>query len=470
MTLFCRSMSVLRSGLCGLAMLAVARMSAGTAEVAVDFTKVETVLSPLTFSMCASGYGGDGGQLPKQPGQQKRIAALKIAMMRINLGYRTPGDPSSGLVCLASGSDPEIDGLDWLAAIRRSGAVPAIRLQMNPAVSQDVWVADAVSMVRQFNAKPETRIDRWVIGNEPDAKKNGHTLESYTAGFIAMFKAMKAADSAIQIGGPATASYQVAEDGFLKSFLRNLHAAGVTPDFVDFHTYGTGTNPITDADLLAVTKRKYLDEPADMRRFLVTLWGPELGGKIQMELGEWNLSWRSDKRQLQHFATVWSALSLSYMVKSGLIERQYADKNGPLGAVVEVTNPTKDGVTYPAAANDPMPIYHGIGMFTGESLFRGFGRNVVPTTVTSSSGLVDVAASSGARNIVAINSSPTDASETIFRLTGLTTAAIEVWQKNAEHRDPVSLGELAVADGTFRFRLPPYSVTTFVVTVAGDPN
>ena len=448
--------------------LAAARLAAGTAEVTVDFSKVETVLSPLTFSMCASGYGGEGGQLPRQPGQQERLAALRVAMMRINLGYRTPGDPASGLVCLASGSDATIDGLDWLAAIRRSGAVPAVRLQMNPAVTPDIWVADAVSMVRQFNARPETRIDRWVIGNEPDAKKNGHTLESYTAGFIAIFQAMKAVDPAIQIGGPATASYQAAEDGFLKSFLRNLHAAGIVPDFVDFHTYGTGTNPITDADLLAVTKRKYLDEPADMRRFLITMWGPEVGGKMQMELGEWNLSWRSDARQLQHFATVWSALSLSYMVKSNLISRQYADKNGALGAVAEVANPGKDGVVYPAAVNDPMPIYHGIGMFTGEGLFRGFGREVV--AVASSSDLVNAAASRDPRNIVVINSSPSDAAETTFTLAGVTAATVEVWQKNPENRDPVHLGAVAVAGGRFSYRLQPYTVTTFLVGAATDPR
>lgn len=452
-----------------LGLFAAVRLAGGAATVAVDFNTVHTTLSPLTFSMCASGYGGDGGQLPKQPGQQQRIAALKTAMMRINLGYRTAGDPSSGLACLAGGADASISGEDWLDAIRRSGAVPAVRLQMNPAAGQATWVADAVSMLRQFNASPATRVERWIIGNEPDAKKNGHTLESYTAGFIAMFKAMKAVDPTIKIGGPATASYQAAEDGFLKSFLRNLHAAGVTPDFVDFHTYGTGTNPITDADLLAVTTRKYLDEPADLRRFLITMWGPETGGSMQMELGEWNLSWRSDPRQLQHFASVWSALSLSHMVKSGLIERLYADKNGPLGAVAEVANPTKDGVTYPAAVNDPQPIYHGIGMFTGESLFPSFGREVVAVDVASDSGLINVAASRGPHHIVAINSSPTDEADTTFALAGVTAASIAVWQKTPEHRDIVSRGTIAAAGGRFSYRLKPYTVTTFVVTPAsGD--
>lgn len=453
----------LHISLIGFGLMAGMRLAGGTATVAVDFGRVETVLSPLAFSMCASGYGGDGGQLPKQPQHQARLVALKVAMMRINLGYRTAGDPTSGLVCLAGGSDASIDGLDWLAAIRRSGAVPAVRLQMNPAVSQDVWVADAVSMVKRFNARPETRIDRWIIGNEPDAKKNGHTLESYTAGYIAIMRSMKAVDSTIQVGGPATASYQAAEDGFLKSFLRNLHAAGITPDFVDFHTYGTGTNPITDKDLLAVTKRKYLDEPADMRRFLITLWGPETGGKIQMELGEWNLSWRSDPRQLQHFATVWSALSVSYMVKSGLIQRQYADKNGALGVVAEVANPTKDGIVYPAAMNDPMPLYHGIGMFTGESLFPHFGREVVAVDVASSTGLVNVAASTNPRSMVAINSSPDDTTETAFTLAGVNSASVTVWQKNPANRDPVKLGTVEVKDGRFAYVLNPYTVTTFVV-------
>ncbi|MBI3887104.1 MAG: hypothetical protein HY302_15465, partial [Opitutae bacterium] len=304
--------------------LAGPHLAGATAEVTVDFATVRTVLSPLTFSMCASGYGADGTQLPHQPAQVARLAALKIALMRINLGYRTAGDPGSGLVCLAGGADPSLTGEEWLAAIRRTGAVPAVRLQMNPAQGPAVWAADAASLVREFNLTRRERIDRWIIGNEPDGK-TGLGLDAYTEGFIAMFRAMKAVDPTIAIGGPATASYQAPEDGFLKSFLRRLHAAGLTPDFVDFHSYGTGTNPIADADLLALTAKKYRDEPADLRRFLITLWGPEVGGALPIELGEWNLSWRADPRQLQPFATVWAALALSHMVNAGLIERQFAD-------------------------------------------------------------------------------------------------------------------------------------------------
>ncbi|WP_438481937.1 hypothetical protein [Oleiharenicola lentus] len=439
---------------------------AGTATVAIDFDKVETVLSPLTFSVCASGYGADGTQLPRQPQQQAQLAKLKIAMMRINLGYRKAGDPTSGLVCLAGGADASISGEDWLAAIRASGAVPAVRLQMNPADSVETWAADAANIVRQLNATPATRIERWVIGNEPDHAKHGIGLDAYTQGFIAMFKAMKAVDPTIAIGGPATASYNSAEDGMLKTFLRRVHAEGLTPDFVDFHSYGTGTNPITDADLLAITKKKYADEPADLRRYLIGLWGQDVGGKMQIELGEWNLSWRSDPRQLQPFASVWAALALSHMVKSGMIERFYADKNGALGLVCEVANPTAKGATYSGAVNDPQPAYHGIGMFTGESLFRGFGREVVSVTTTSSTGLLHVVASDEPRNIVAINSSPDDVAHVEFTLAGVGEAEISVWQKSPDNRDVIQLEKIRASGGRFSTELKPYTVTTFLVNAA----
>ncbi len=449
------------------------RLSAGVATVTVDFNTVQKTLSPVTFSMDASGYGHL--HLPDDPAMQAELALLDVAMMRMNLGYKIAGDPNSGIVCLASGATQTITGDQWIAGIVGAGALPQVRVQMNPANSQTTWVNDAKSLVTHFNLTPgNTRVDRWVIYNEPDG--NGMSVATYSAGFIAMYNGMKSIDPTIKIGGPATASYNSSPTGYIKTFLQNMKNAGITPDFVDFHSYGTGSNVITDAALLAGTTQKYVTDPADLRAYLVSLWGSTVGNQIPIEIGEWNLSWTSDARQLRHYGSVWAARALSHMVESGVVERFYADKNGNcMGVVCDVVNPTFSDpnhggtATYTANVDDPMPAYHGIGMFTGEGLFPGFGSNVVTATETSSTGLIHAAASNNPRNIVVINSSPSDTTSTTFNLTGVTNASVAVWQKNSGSQSVVNLGTTSASGGTFAYSLAPYTVTTFVVTPTNPP-
>ena len=443
-------------------------MDGGTASVTVDFNTVRTTLSPLAFSMDASGYGSNRTQLPRQSAQQRALATLGVAMMRINLGYLTPGDPGSPIVCLAAGADRSLSGDEWVAAIRAAGALPAIRVQMNAAVAPAIWATDAANLVRHFNntaGRATPPVTRWIIGNEPDA--NQLTAAAYTAGFAAMARAMKAVDPTIQLGGPAVSHYK---PSYLVEFFSLIAREGIVPDFVIWHSYGTGTTThLTDAPLLAITKQKYFDEPNAIRAMLVQQWGAEVGGRIPLELGEWNSSGRADARQLQQFDSVWFALALSHMVKAGINERVYTDKNGLMGVVCDVANPTKDGVTYTAQPNDPLPKYHGIGLFTGEGLFPSFGRDVVAVEVASTTGLIDVAASGHPRNIVAINSSPDDTTVATFALAGVADASVAVWQKNSEHRHIVNLGSVAAARGSFVYPLKPYTVTTFVVTPTLSP-
>ena len=439
-------------------------LCAGTATISVNFTSVQKTLSPLTFSMDESGYGNL--KLPGDVAQQAALVELDVAMMRMNLGYLTPGDPNSGIVCMAGGADHSITGTQWINAIKATGATPMIRVQMNVAYPQSTWVTDAANLVQYFNVTTGNRVDRWVIGNEPS--DNGLTNETYSTAFVAMFNAMKAVDPTIKIGGPASATYNSSTSGFLKSTLQKIHDKGGTPDFADFHSYGAGS--LGDAALLAETATKYESNPNDLRSFLIGVWGATVGGAMPIEIGEWNLATTSNSRQLQHYASVWTALALSHMVKAGVIQRFYADKNGlTMGVVCDATNPAYGGVTYTAAVDDPMPAYHGIGLFTGEGLFPGFGLNVMATSVTSSTGLIDVAASDGPKNIVAINSSPTDTTSATFNLTGVSNASIAVWQKNSGNQDVVSLGTTSASGGTFSYTLNPYTVTTFVVTPTNPP-
>ena len=294
---------------------------------------------------------------------------------------------------------------------------------------------------------------RWVIGNEPDG--NGLSASAYSSAFNTMYDAMKAVDSTIKIGGPATAFYNTS---FIETF---LSTTGTRADFLDFHAYGTGANSTkTDAQLLSETVN-YETNCNDLRTRIVTHMGATRAAQVDIELGEWNVSWASDVREVEAYNSVWSASALGHIISTGAISRQYADKNGPLGAVIETANPTVNGVTYTGVANDPMPIYHGIGMFTGKSLFAGFGTTIVNTT--SSNSLLEVYASSNPANIVVVNKSPSANYGTTLTLTGYSSGTAAVWQKNTANKPLVHLSSVAVSGGAFTYTFPAYTVTTFVL-------
>ncbi len=420
--------------------------------ITVDFTTVKHPLNPLTFSMVESGYGAGGTELPNQPAQQTAINNLNVAMMRMNLGYKTPGDPNSGIVCMASGASQTITGDQWINAIKASGAAPEIRVQMKVG-QESFWATDAANLVKHFNITTGNPVARWVVGNEPDG--NGLTASAYSTGFNSMYDAMKAIDSTIKIGGPAVSFYSTS---FIETFLTNT---GTRADFLDYHQYGTGQNSTkTDAQLLSETVN-YETNCNDLRTRIVTHMGATRAAQVDIEVGEWNVSWATDVREVEAYNSIWSASTLGHIISTGAISRQYADKNGPLGALIETSNPTVNGVTYTGAPNDPMPIYHGIGMYTGESLFSGFGTNIVNTTSTQS--LLEVYASSNANNILVVNKSPSTNYATTVNLTGYTSGTAAVWQKNGANKTPQHLSSVAIAGGTFSYTFPAYTVTTFVL-------
>ncbi|HEY3762857.1 MAG TPA: fibronectin type III domain-containing protein [Verrucomicrobiae bacterium] len=440
---------------------------ADTQTAAVDFTTAKMTNSPLAFSMCESGYGQGGTDITHEPQQQTNTANLQIVMMRADLGYSTPGDPTSTIICEASGSSATITGDQWISAIKAAGAVPEVGVQMNTANSQSTWVIDASNMVKHFNiTSTSNRVDRWIIGNEPS--NNGLTTNTYSAGFAAMFPVMKAVDPTIKIGGPASATYNTSPSGEMKMILSILHSDGVTPDFADVHIYGSHSS--TDAALIASTGQIYESNAANLRSFLIGLWGANVGGSMPIEIGEWNVSGTSDSRMLENYGSVWAASAVGHMLNGGVIERQYADKNGVLGAMCETANESAtspSNITYNSSANDPQPVYHGIGMFTGESLFQPFGCKLV--TSTSSTTNIEVFASDLPRNIVAINKTPGTTSTVTFSLTGLSSGTLTVWQKNSganlgnySTNVPVKLGTVSVSGSAFSYSLAPYTVTTFV--------
>lgn len=415
-------------------------------NVQVNYGNPVLPVSPLAFSIDESAYG-NGSYLTNDASERQRFQTLGSKMMRIELVYTTPGDPSSPIVCGALGCDHSISGDAWINAIKATGAMPELLVPLNPT--------DAANLVRHFNVVTYNTISRFIVGNEPDL--NGVSATSYSQSFNSVYDAMKAVDPNITIGGPATAWYDAP---FLQTFLQ---ASGSRADFVDFHDYGEGyaSKPQPASTLMASTGSYETNVQA--ARTLIQTLVPNRAGQIAVEVGEWSLSYNgADPLCYQNFDTVWAASVIGHIIAADGIERQYATKGGSGGAVFDTAN-----ATYGASVDQPMPIYHAHGMFTGESLFPGFGTSLVAAITTLPN--VEVYASDGPKDIVAINKDSSAQQAATFSLNGISSGTVQIWRKDQSMNAfaaPANLGSVPIINGAFTYQLPPYSVTTFVVTPA----
>ena len=124
--------------------------------------------------------------------------------------------------------------------------------------------------------------------------------------------------------------------------------------------------------------------------------------------------------------------------------RRSATATDPYGLVVDI---------HP---DDSNPAYHGIGTFTGEGLFRGFGTTMVMADTTLPQ--VEVFASNHAKNIVVLNMDQSATQNATFSLSGASSGSIEVWRKDELvlfPDPPVKLASIPLENGTFTYKLPP---------------
>lgn len=399
-------------------------------QITIDFAKIIEDLHPLAIGLDESAYGGQK-VLANDPAEIAMIKKLNVAQIRFELKVSL-GD----IVCAAAGCNQAIGADTWIDAIRATGAEPIIIVPDN--------TNDATAILKHFNKEAAKPIKRWIVGNEPD--NNGLDAVTYSDRFNHVYDAMKAIDPAVKIAGPATAWFN---KQYLQTFLEN---SGSRVDIIDYHSYGQGGSVTkTEAELLTETQ-KYRQNAFELRNMLLTT--PATKNRvtnIDVQVGEWNMDWDKDPKYFTQFSTVWSALALGEILESGSHALPYATKNGDLGALYETTN-------------EPMPFYHGIGMFTGEGLFQRFGTKMVYANTNSN--FLKVFASNNRKNIVVINTSPTATEFVTLSLEQVNAESIDVWRKDKESDpkgNPVQLPSPNVANNTFTYSFPPYSVTTFVV-------
>lgn len=423
------------------------------AEVTVDFGQAVATTPRTDFGTTISGYG-NGSHVANDEAHQARLRDLGVGLLRIEMRFREPGDPASGVRCNSLGCAEDVTGEQWVAGIEAVGAEPLLVLPIDPAHPVEQDAADAVALARFF-ADQGVPIRYFVVGNEPDLGGNQPKtgVDDYSARFNAIADALHGASDEYQVGGPTLAGLS---PDYVDPFLR---ASGDRLDFYDLHRYGRcgdGTEPIgPDA---------YREAIGFVQGRLEELV-PDRADEIGIQVGEYNSD--CDRKQpgpLEFDAVLWTARVLGTILATDARAIQFSDKNEGLGLVGEGTGNS-------LANGEPQPAYHGIGMFTGEGRFRRFGETMV--AAESSADEVDVFASTGEKNVVLVNAAG-EGAEVDLRLTGLDgDVEAAVWRSTEGEPAPTADGEVAIAGGAASVTLPARSVTTLVVAPdvgAPDPS
>jgi hypothetical protein len=434
---------------------------AAASNVTVNFGSAVRTVTPYTFSGTVSTYGQDGGSINNSSKQRSQLNTLGLGM------YRVPLQWNNGAVVSSAGGHPGGSGDAWVSNIRASGGVPMIVI--GGATNDDNFTpSDAANLVRHFNTNPSTKVTYWVIGNEPSNGSNGSlSIQAYCTIFNNSVDAMRAVDPSIRVAGPAWAFF---DSSTLNSFLQ---CAGSKVDIIDYHHYGMGGSSLSNAAALSQTGN--WENEVNQTRQLINQVVPGRSSQIDIQVGEYNWSWTTndgfngwngDDRFFQAVNTVWGASVAGHIMYAGGRGHQYSDQNGALSLTFEKNS---DANHFGQTINDPMPIYYGLEMFTGGNLFRHFGATAVSASTTLAN--TEVFASTSEKNIVLINKDPSVTQSATVTTGGVMNGTADVWQTNqsAPFAAPAKKGTAAITNGIVTVGLPPYSVTTMVVTETAAP-
>lgn len=416
-------------------------------NIVVDYSTPIQKLDPKAIGLDISGYYTPLA-FANDTVEQQKIKQLGIKYARMHLIYQVSGDPTSKIICGGTGCNTSITGDQWINAIKSIGAEPVVVIYTKSSI-------DAANLVKHFNKDTNNPVKYWIVGNEPNI--NGYSVQSYSTYFNQDYDAMKAIDPTIKIGGGTTAWY---DQTWLQQFLQ---LSGSKVDFVDFHGYPQQGTVAGDYTKLFQNADGYGKDLTSLQA-VIKATVPARASQITVQVGEWELNWGGGAQDYLNFHSVWAATVLGNILKAGGYSLFYADK-GNLLYNSSHTFTDSTGRTFTVSQDDTNAAYHGIGMFTGEGLFPHFGDTMVNATTSLPN--IEVFASDNPKNIVVINKDPSVSQVATIALNGLSSGTFDVWRKDESItpiNPPVKLGSVAVSNGAITYSVPPFSVTTFVLT------
>jgi len=200
-------------------------------------------LAPLEIDRVALGQGG----LSEQPMWNDRVNEVRMLHPRIiRLFVQEYFDllPAAGTYHWDT-LDASVD------TIRKTGATPLMNIDFKPRVlfpniderivdpsSYEQWDELIYQMVRHYKERG-SGIQYWEVANEPDIGESGgcpylFTTENYTRYYQHTVNAIRRADPAAKVGGPALAN---SRSPILPALLDFVEKSNVPLDFVSWHIY-----------------------------------------------------------------------------------------------------------------------------------------------------------------------------------------------------------------------------------------
>ena len=428
----------------------------GNYNTTVDFATAITQLDTYSLGSTVSGYGtawaaGQGGQCANI--QCTNMRKLGLGSYRVSIQYNG-GNPVSGAGGNGVGG---VLGDQLVDAIKAASAEPILVVGGKGGQNDmDFTDADAKGLVQHYSTGKyagNNAVKFYVVGNEPSNGGNGNmSIAAFCAKFNSSAAAMKQANPNIKLVGPAWPYYDI---DVIKSFLQ---CAGDKVDIIDYHAYGQSSQ---DVDQNIQGSAALYEQQNKEVRAAVNQLVPARAGQIAQQVGEYNVSpfASSDTNDARFYTagnTVWNAIATGSILKGGGRAFIFADQNNPIGLIFQAGDIAS---LYGRVQGDPQPAYHGIGMFSGEGLFRRFGQTMVQATSTDPD--IVAYASNNAKSLVLINKNRDAMRTASVRLMGAGVSAAAVWQtdKSRPFDYPTNKGGYAVSGG-FAYTLPPYSVTT----------
>ncbi len=183
--------------------------------------------------------------------------------------------------------------------------------------------AQAVKLARERGLQ----VGHWEIGNEPDLYSTvrgdpSWTPERYCEVFRSQARAVKAADPALRVAGPAVSGSHAKAMAFAERF---IELCGDVVDLLTWHIYPTEGDGTDEAALATVSQ---VDESIERLR---SAWRDPrrnpLGHRREIEFGvtEYGLSWKTDRPRFlaDQTGALWAAEASLRMAQKGVRMAHY---------------------------------------------------------------------------------------------------------------------------------------------------
>jgi hypothetical protein len=236
------------------------------------------VREPMDIGRYGLGQGGLSDQ-PMFDAHVEAIRALKVKLIRLFVQEYFDVYPRRGTYnwktldrsvanILAAGAKPLMS-----ICIKPKALYPVIDQDKTDPTSYSEWEDLVYEMVKHYQS---SGIRHWEVFNEPDIGEDGgcpgrFTAEGYARYYEHTVRAIRRADAAAKVGGPALASYR---SPLLKRLLEHCTGSKVPLDFVSWHVYNS--DPLQIRNTITSVKKLLAGFPTLQRETILDEWNMSL--------------------------------------------------------------------------------------------------------------------------------------------------------------------------------------------------